>query len=75
MKKPPPAKLKRPRDANQLARSIVDLAVGETTDKRPLESARTGGLKGGKARAKALSPEERSEIARVAASARWKRST
>jgi hypothetical protein len=29
--------------------------------------------KGGRARAKALSPEQRAEIARVAASARWKK--
>jgi P63C domain len=33
--------------------------------------ARLGGLKGGKARAKALTPEERSEIAREGAAARW----
>ncbi len=30
-----------------------------------------GGLKGGKARAKALSPERRKEIAQRAAKARW----
>ena len=34
---------------------------------------RRGGLKGGKARAKVLSPEQRSEIARKAADARWSR--
>jgi hypothetical protein len=33
--------------------------------------ARLGGLKGGKARAAALSPEKRHEIARQAATARW----
>lgn len=65
---------KRPRDPNQLAKSIVDIATGEATDKTPLESARKGGLKGGKARAKALSPAERSEIAQIAANARWKKS-
>jgi len=32
---------------------------------------RLGGLKGGKARAKALSPERRQEIARQAIAARW----
>jgi hypothetical protein len=32
---------------------------------------RLGGLKGGKARAAKLSPEQRSEIARRAAAARW----
>jgi hypothetical protein len=34
---------------------------------------RLGGLKGGTARAKALSPEQRSEIARRAVMARWKK--
>ena len=63
----------RPRDPNQLAKSIADLATGETKEKVPLESARKGGLKGGKARAKALTPEQRSEIASVAARARWKK--
>ncbi len=33
---------------------------------------RAGGLKGGKARAAALTPEQRSEIARKAAAARWR---
>jgi len=32
---------------------------------------RKGGLKGGKARAEKLTPEQRSEIARKAAQARW----
>ncbi len=66
-------KPKRPRDANQLAKSIVDLATGEIEDKVPLASARKGGLKGGKARAAKLSPKDRSEIAKIAAIARWKR--
>lgn len=64
---------KRPRDPAQLAKLIVDIATGEAEDKKPLASARKGGLKGGKARTKALTPEQRSEIARVAASARWKK--
>jgi general stress protein YciG len=34
---------------------------------------RKGGLKGGKARAMALSPERRREIARKAALKRWRR--
>ncbi|GAF75510.1 unnamed protein product [marine sediment metagenome] len=33
---------------------------------------RKGGLKGGKARAEKLTPEQRSEIAKKAAQARWK---
>lgn len=64
---------KRPRDPNQLAKSIVALATGEAEDKKPLASARKGGIKGAKARMKTLTPEQRSEIARAAASARWKR--
>lgn len=35
---------------------------------------RKGGLKGGKARANKLTPEQRKEIARVAAQTRWKKS-
>lgn len=38
-----------------------------------VEMGRLGGLKGGPARAKALSKARRSEIARLAAQARWKR--
>lgn len=34
---------------------------------------RRGGIKGGKARAAKLTPEQRSEIARIAASVRWKK--
>lgn len=71
---------KRPKDTNQLAKSIVALATGEITEmltkdgKNPHAVAlgRMGGLKGGKARAKALSAKKRSEIAKRAAKARWK---
>lgn len=65
---------KRPRDINQLAKSIVDVATGEVEEKEVLASARKGGLKGGKARAKALTPKQRSEIASIAAQSRWKKS-
>ncbi len=66
-------KPKRPRDANQLAKSIVDIATGETADIVPekAEGQRRGGLKGGKARAVKPSPEERTAIAKRAAKARW----
>lgn len=64
---------KRPRDVNQLAKAVVDLATGEVEDKVPIQSARKGGLKGGRARAKALTPEQRAAIARTAAEARWKK--
>lgn len=65
-------------DINELAKSIVDRATGETPEPEPSEKnpaavalGRLGGLKGGKARAEKLSPEERKEIARKAAQKRW----
>jgi hypothetical protein len=71
---------KRPRDLNQLAKSIVDEATGQTDalppdtrDPLAVELGRRGGLKGGKARAAKLSPERRSEIARKAAQKRWEK--
>jgi hypothetical protein len=75
------AKLKRPRDINQLAKLIVDIATGEVKDEQPLrgknpaavELGRLGGLKGGKARAAKLSPERRKEIAQNAAKKRWEK--
>ena len=39
-----------------------------------VELGRLGGLKGGKARAEKLSKKKRSEIAKLAAAARWKKS-
>lgn len=76
-------KKKRPRDPNQLAASIVAEAVGdvepealeEDNGKNPAAVAlgRLGGKKGGKARAEKLTPEERKEIAKKAAKARWKK--
>lgn len=66
-------------DLNQLAKRIVDEATGDTppTEQNPeknkaaQELGRLGGLKGGAARAQKLTAEERSEIARKAAKARW----
>jgi hypothetical protein len=70
---------KRPRDSNQLAKLIVDIATGEVEDtpedtgKNPaaVELGRKGGLKGGKARAENMTPEQRKEAAKRAARARW----
>jgi hypothetical protein len=68
---------KRPRDPNQLAKLIVDIASGAVVEDKPepptpaQEFARSGGVRGGAARAKALSPERRREIARAAAAKRW----
>ena len=72
------SKPKRPRDLNQLAKFIVDVSTGDAElpecqpdDKNPaaVELGKLGGQKGGKARAKKLSAEERSAIARKAAKA------
>jgi hypothetical protein len=70
---------KRPRDPNQLGKLIVDIATGEVEDTAPddgknpaaVELGRKGGLKGGKARASRMTPEERSVAAKKAAHARW----
>ena len=72
-------KQKRPKDTNQLAKNIVDLAIGETVEivventKNPNAVAlgRLGGLKGGKARAESLTKAQRVKIARKAAKTRW----
>jgi hypothetical protein len=70
-------KKKRPTDINKLAMSIVAAATEgepeENTGKNPHAVAlgRAGGLKGGKARAAALSKKKRSAIAKRAAKARW----
>lgn len=67
---------KRPRDANQLAKRIVDIATSEEELREPGAAevrAKKAGSKGGPARAKALTPAQRSEIASIAATARWKK--
>jgi hypothetical protein len=68
---------KRPADVIGAAIMAAKIATGEITEQTPETEgkayARKGGLKGGKARAKALTPEQRSEIARIASQARWKK--
>jgi hypothetical protein len=69
---------KRPRDPAQLAKLIVDIATGEVEDGAPEGKAPArakGGKIGGRARAIALSNEERSAIARTGAKARWGKRT
>jgi hypothetical protein len=74
-----PSRKKRPTDLNRLAASIVADATSEEPEPDPYEGkdpaavelGRQGGLKGGRARAEKLTPEQRSEIARKAAQARW----
>ncbi len=68
-------------DPNRLAKLITDIATGEVEDKpedtgknpAAVELGRKGGLKGGKARAESMTPEQRSEAAKKAARARWAR--
>lgn len=79
-----------PRDTNQLARKIVQIASGqdvepeetpaavvlpeisgETLHEVAVQMGRRGGLKGGPARAKVLSPRRRKQIARLGARTRW----
>lgn len=75
-------KAKLPADTNKRAKSIVDIATGEENNSDqhtdPVKSAaallgKQGGLKGGNARAKALTAKKRQEIAKKAAAARWKK--
>lgn len=62
---------KRPRDPNQRAKLIVDIATGESDEPKAPREKRTEAAKGGTARAAKLPPERRSEIARRAAQQRW----
>jgi hypothetical protein len=68
------------KDINQLAKSIVEQATDEELVEKAISEGknpaavilgRRGGLKGGKARAKSLSAQKRSQIAKKAAKARW----
>lgn len=71
------ARKRRPRDPNQLAKLVIDLATGEASeppqekDPAAVERGRKGGKRGGSVRAERLSSKERSEAARKAALARW----
>lgn len=70
-------KTKTPIDANQRGKFIVEATVNKVsgfikeTTKDP--NAAALGSKGGKSRAKNLTPEKRTEIARNAAKKRWNR--
>ena len=75
------------RDFMQVAREVVEQAIGEKMDGTPLDKptdyrdphfvalGSAGGKRGGKARAKALSAAKRRAIAKKAAKTRWKRSS
>jgi hypothetical protein len=67
---------KRPADVIGNAVHVMRIATGEIEDTKRdpgTEANRKGGLKGGKARASALSAAKRAEIAKKAAAARWKK--
>jgi len=73
-----PKRSRMPTELNRLAAAIVGKTTNDkqgepVPEKDPAAVAlgRRGGLKGGKARAAALSPEERKEGAQKAAAARW----
>lgn len=72
---------KTPKEPNKLAKYIADVVAGDATAEDmaqpPVKNAaavalgRLGGMKGGKARAAKLTPEERKAIAKKAAAKRW----
>ena len=70
---------KRPRNPNQLAKLVVEIASGNVQDNvdsdiSPMSAlGRSGGLRGGRARADSLSQERRAVIAKKAAAARWRK--
>lgn len=68
-------------DVSQLAKRILDEATGDepkteapAKNQAAVELGRLGGKKGGAARKAALTPEQRIEIAKKAASGRWQKS-
>ena len=71
------------RDANQMAKHILDQLTGDAPKDEPppvknaaaVALGKLGGKKGGVARAASLSPRKRKEIAKKAAAARWSKST
>ena len=68
---------KRPADVIGNAVHVMRVATGEVEEAEVSgteQRASKAGAKGGPARSKALTPSQRSEIARAAASARWKKS-
>lgn len=73
-----PKRSRKPKDLNLLAASIVEETTRESQADLPQKNpaavalGRLGGKKGGLARAKKLTPEQRKEIAKKAAAARWK---
>ena len=69
---------KRPADVVGNAVKVMRIATGEEEEEYEDDgkdpAAKALGAKGGKARAAKLTPEQRSEIAHLAAEARWRKS-
>jgi hypothetical protein len=80
-----PSRSSKDHDFMTVACRVVEQAIGEHLDGTPLQDpqagknpaavalGKLGGAKGGRARADKLTPEQRTDIARTAASARWKK--
>ncbi len=78
-----PTPSSKDRDFITIARRVVEQAIGEQMDGTPLVDpdagknpaavalGMLGGAKGGRARAEALSPAKRKQIAKKAAAKRW----
>ena len=69
---------KRPADVIGNAVKVMRIATGEIEEypeTQKISRAKKAGAKGGPARARALTPEQRSQIAHLAAEARWKKRT
>ena len=69
---------KRPANPIEAGVMVARIAVGDIEEEyaeqpTPTPKRANGGKKGGKARAKSLTPERRAEIAAQGASARWGR--
>ncbi len=66
----------RPRDPIQLGKLMVDIATGQVPDAvddgKDVGAAEMG-RRGAAARASAMTPERRAEIAKKAAATRWKK--
>ncbi len=66
----------RPRDPIQLGKLMVDIASGQVpdaVDDGKDAGAAAMGRKGAASRAATMTPEQRAEIAKLAANARWKK--
>ena len=69
---------KRPADVIGNAVRVMRIATGDETEAAPIDDGKDPaavamGKKGGAARAKAMTPERRAEVARAAADRRWKK--